>query len=84
MEQETLEDIQRRVEALTPNEQLSLVVYLVQRIRDAYSDDQPRPKWSDLCGLAPCPMMGEDAQAWVTRTRRESDEQRERQWRRAE
>jgi hypothetical protein len=30
----------------------------------------------ELRGSVPYPMMGEDAQAWVTRTRAESDEER--------
>ncbi|MCG3199144.1 MAG: hypothetical protein GHCLOJNM_03653 [bacterium] len=36
-----------------------------------------RPRWKDLRGSAPYPLCGEDAQEWVTRTRRESDERRE-------
>ena len=35
-------------------------------------------KWADLAGMLPYPALGEDAQAWVTRTRREGDEHRER------
>jgi hypothetical protein len=38
--------------------------------------------WMSLRGIAPDLLEGEDAQAWVSRTRRESDEDRERQWRR--
>lgn len=37
-----------------------------------------RPSWSEAAGMFPYPMAGEDAQAWVTRTRREGDEHRER------
>jgi hypothetical protein len=33
-------------------------------------------------GIVAYPMCGEDAQAWVSRTRREADEQREKQWKR--
>jgi hypothetical protein len=36
----------------------------------------PPPRWEDLIGTAPYPLCGEDAQAWVTRTRKESDEAR--------
>jgi predicted transcriptional regulator len=34
--------------------------------------------WSEIAGAAAYPMTGEDAQDWVTRTRREGDEHRER------
>ena len=34
--------------------------------------------WSEIEGAAKFPLAGEDAQAWVTRTRREGDERRER------
>ena len=33
--------------------------------------------WSEIEGASTYPMVGEDAQAWVTRTRREGDEYRE-------
>jgi hypothetical protein len=41
----------------------------------------PRPagkrrQWRELKGLLPFPICGEDAQAWVSRSRRESDERR--------
>jgi hypothetical protein len=34
-------------------------------------------KWSEICGEAEHPLAGEDAQQWVSRSRRESDEDRE-------
>jgi len=34
--------------------------------------------WSEIEGAAVFPLVGEDAQAWVTRTRREGDDRRER------
>jgi hypothetical protein len=36
------------------------------------------PSLLDFAGLAPYPLCGEDAQAWLSRTRREDDEHRER------
>ena len=32
--------------------------------------------WNELRGIMPYPICGEDAQAWVSRTRREGDEHR--------
>lgn len=40
--------------------------------------------WSEIAGVATYPLTGEDAQAWVTRTRREGDEYRERALRRTD
>ncbi|MDQ1326877.1 MAG: hypothetical protein QG641_157, partial [Candidatus Poribacteria bacterium] len=40
-----------------------------------------RRKWSEICGLVPYPLFGEDAQDWVSRTRHESDEYREKKLR---
>ncbi len=39
---------------------------------------RPGRAWSEIEGAARFPLAGEDAQAWVTRTRREGDERRER------
>jgi len=44
--------------------------------------DAPHADWMSLRGIAPNLLGGEDAQAWVSRTRRESDEQREQPLRR--
>jgi len=41
-----------------------------------------RHDWLSVRGIAPNLLDGEDAQAWVSRPRREADEQRERQWER--
>ena len=40
------------------------------------------PSWSEAAGMFSYPLVGEDAQAWVTRTRHEGDEHRERLLRR--
>ena len=45
-------------------------------------DLKSRPSWGAAAGMFEYPLVGEDAQAWVTRTRREGDEQRERALRR--
>lgn len=81
MSSETLDLVMKQVDKLTVDEQLRLVSYTVERARKAYVR-RPRRKWSEICGIAPYPLVGEDAQAWVSRTRREADEERERQWRR--
>jgi len=42
---------------------------------------KPRERdWRELAGRLPYPAVEEDAQGWISRTRREADEYRERQW----
>lgn len=41
-------------------------------------EQENRPSWGAAAGMFEYPLVGEDAQAWVTRTRREGDEHRER------
>ncbi len=41
-----------------------------------------RRQWREIQGILAYPVCGEDAQEWVSRSRRESDERREQPWRR--
>ncbi len=78
MSVETLERLIEQIDSLTVDEQLRLAAYLVERARGAYHSALPCRKWRDLRRIVPHPMLGEDAQDWVSRTRRESEEHRER------
>ncbi len=81
MSSEVLQNLIKQAEALSAEEQLRLIAYLAEKVRATYSATKPRRKWAELCGAAPYRLLGEDAQAWVSRTRREDTEQRERQLR---
>jgi hypothetical protein len=83
MAADTLDLLMRQASTLTVDEQLRLAAYLVEQARKDYSAT-PRRKWAEIEGIAPYPLVGENAQDWVTRTRHESDEQREQQWRRSQ
>lgn len=74
----SLQALLQQVEQLPPEERLELIQRVAAGLQQLDETTKPKPKWSDLKGLAPYPMMGEDAQAWVSRTRREADEHRER------
>ncbi|MBW4433196.1 MAG: hypothetical protein KME28_16090 [Pelatocladus maniniholoensis HA4357-MV3] len=74
----SLEKILSEIEQLTLEEQLAVMGHLVERVKKHITQAQPKRKWSDLKGMAPYPLLGEDAQEWVSRTRRFSDEHRER------
>lgn len=73
-----LEKICSEIEQLTPDEQLTVMGYLVECVKKHLTQPQPKPKWSDLKGMAPYPLLSEDAQEWVSRTRQEGSEHRER------
>lgn len=75
-----LDKLIKQADKLAPEEQLRLIAHLAQKARQAYRGAKPRPQWSEIAGAAPYPMVGEDAQQWVSRTRSESDKQREDQW----
>ncbi len=81
MATDKLEMLIKQSSTLTVDEQLRLAAYLVEQARQGYAP-APRRKWREIRGIAPYPLVGEDAQTWVTRTRREGDEERERQLRR--
>lgn len=71
---------EQHVRAMEPSDQLKLVERIVHDL--ATNGTPPRQrragrKWSEIRGIVPYPMCGEDAQQWVTRTRREDDEHRE-------
>ena len=70
-------DIARQAEALTPEERLHLIALLAGKAQQAYGVTAPRRQWREICGAAPYPLAGEDAQAWVSHARREDDGSRD-------
>lgn len=74
-----LNELIEKAETLPPNEQLQLITHLQQRAFQRMASNQPpRRKWREIRGMAKPSLFGEDAQTWISRTRREGDEQRER------
>ena len=78
MASQDLLEIMKRVESLSLDEQLQLMAYLADRSRRAEQGTKRARDWQEIRGAAPYPLVGEDAQRWVSRTRREGDEARER------
>ncbi len=72
------------VKRLSPPERLRLVERIAHDLSAVPPEGRVAPEggydWMALAGAAPNLLGGEDAQEWVSRTRRESDERRERQW----
>lgn len=73
MSSRTLQDLMRQVDELSIDEQLDLLAYIAEQARK----NTKRPRWGDIYGITPDIMEGEDAQEWVTRTRKESTNHRE-------
>ena len=73
--QQVLSDIDR----LSPTDRFQVMTHVIESIKE-YVPREPvksQRQWSDLQGMATSPLMGEDAQEWVSRTRRKGDERRE-------
>ena len=70
------------VKSLAPAERLRLVEKIVHGLSVEAPEGEAgeRYDWMAMEGVAPNLLAGEDAQEWVTRTRQESDEHREEQW----
>ncbi len=81
MSAQLLDRIMLETRDLSPQEQLKLAAHLLEQASYALPAQTPRHKWSEIAGIAPYPLAGEDAQAWVSRNRQESDDARERRWR---
>lgn len=79
MQVTTIEKIIAETETLLPEEQLLLAALLIERARMSYSENQKssRRRWSEIAGIAPNLMQGQDAQERVSNSRRESDTHRE-------
>jgi hypothetical protein len=73
------EDLATLASRLQPSEQLRLVERIVHGL--ATANEAPtmglRRSWCEIRGREAAPLCGEDAQAWVSRGRRESDESRD-------
>ena len=71
-----MDKLLQRAARLTPSERLLLASQLIQSVRNELSTRQPSRKWKEAAGLLQYPAMGEDAQAYVNRSRREDDDHR--------
>lgn len=70
------EQVLEMASKLNDDEQMEVAERILALVRHKH-DPTVQYDLGDLEGLAEYPMMGEDAQEWVSRTRREADERRE-------
>ncbi len=78
MSAQLLEKLIQETDGLSVQEKLRLAAYLVENASLDLPPPSRRRKWREIRGMARPSLFGEDAQAWVSRTRREADEERER------
>ena len=68
----SVETLVRQAETLPIEDQLLLMARLAETVRQQWRPSAVRRKWHEIRGIVQSPMMGEDAQAWVSRTRQEA------------
>lgn len=70
------DELRQQANNLTPEEQLRLIAELAEQVRRNKPQAATLYYWHDLQGIGQHPLTGEDAQTWVTRSRQESDSNR--------
>ena len=70
-----LDELIRKAERLSPEEGLRLIQHLSRTV----SRGNVGRQWREISGAAPYPVLGKDAQDWVSGTPREGDEHRQNQ-----
>lgn len=76
----SVEEIYEQViRSLSPAEQAQLLEKIARNLSHQLPAGEPpeRHDWMSVRGIAPHLLAGEDAQAWVSRFRREADEHRD-------
>lgn len=71
-----LDALIKQADALPLQDQLRLAALVLEHASRKLVTRAPRRKWNEIRGIVPYPLADRDAQTWVSRTRRESDEHR--------
>lgn len=71
-----VDELLKRAGKLSPSERLLLASRLIQGVRSDLPSRKSRRKWGEVAGLLPYPALGEDAQQYISRTRRADDDHR--------
>ncbi|MGC1377834.1 MAG: hypothetical protein WA821_16500 [Anaerolineales bacterium] len=74
---QSMEAILKQAARLSAAERLQIASRLIEEVRREIPVKKGKSlKWRDLSGALPYPALGEDAQAYITRTRQEETDQR--------
>ena len=76
MTSQNIEQLLQHAAKLTPSERLLLAARLIQGVRDEIPTHRSKRKWKDAIGLLIYPALEEDAQVYISRTRRAQDSHR--------
>lgn len=68
-----LEKVIESIDKLSTSEQMAVIDWITSRLKKNEGSQAPL-RWLDLAGTVPYPLLGEDAQDWVSRSR-EIDQQ---------
>jgi hypothetical protein len=73
MSSSLLQKLLEQTEQLTTAERLTLAARLIEDARRQIPGAAPEPQitWREVCGMLPYPAFGEDAQEYISRSRRE-------------
>jgi hypothetical protein len=77
MKASRIDELYDEVRRLSANERLRLVEKIIRELAADGESPEERPDWSALAGAAPDLLQGEDAQEWVSRSRRTADQDRQ-------
>lgn len=74
-----LQQVLSEIDLLSPIDRIQVMTHVLESIKEYVPKELIKSdrKWSDLKGMAISPLMDEDAQDWISRTRSEGDEHRE-------
>ena len=73
---QNIDQILKRAGKLTPSERLLLASRLIQGVRNEIPAGKRHKKWQDAAGLLKYPALGEDAQTYISRSRKADDDHR--------
>ena len=77
---ENKKSILEKLDNLTPAQQEQVLIFIDSLYLQSQQNDieqKQRRKWQEIRGKAPYPLVGKDAQIWVSRNRNEESENRE-------
>lgn len=78
MSLQNIDQILKHADKLTPSERLLLASRLIQGVRSDLPAEISKRKWRDVEGILPHPALGEDAQTYISRSRRADNDHRAR------
>ena len=83
MTAQAVDNVLKQAACLTPAERLLVATRLIEGVRHEIPTKTRKPlQWRDLSGMLPYPAFGEDAQAYISRTRRDDTDHRQRKLKR--